>query len=525
MAYPEIAFCNAARHRLLSGAEHLAACVRPTFGPVGGSVLVERAYAVPASSRDGSFLSRRLECRDHVANLGLKAVRDAARMTHDEAGDGTTTAMILAGAILSCGWASLAAGIDPRALRSGLVSAWREADAEIGNIARPLDDDGRALARRAAGDRDLGDIVMRACDRAGKAGIVRVESDPGTGARIDLWSGMAFPSRLLSEAFLTDAARGRAELEDAFVLLHEEPLASLDPLVPILEKVLDAGRPLVVISEDVAEEALTSLALNARKGGLKCLAVRAPGFGKRRRGFFEDVACLTGANFMAREKGDSLAACGLSHLGFAARVSASPERVTIAGGGGGNDALRRHVARLEHETETEDSPFDREQLLVRKARLAGSTAVIHVGGVTEADAAERRSRTRNAVCALSAARESGVMTGGGADLMRAAPRRPEAVSAGVVAGYECLSRALCEPLRVLAANSGHDAGVILEALSADRCAGWDAVSGRVGRDVGVVDAVSVMRTALCAAVGVAGSLLETGAVVARLPHPEETVFI
>lgn len=529
MTFPAIALDDAARRRLAAGAAHLARCVRPTLGPRGGSVLIERRYAEPQASRDGVFIAQRLECADPVANLGLKIVREAARKAFEEAGDGTTTTMVLTGVILEHGWRALAAGVAPRALRAGLEASWREADKLLQDQARPLGTEGAELARRAAGDVELGDLVFEACERVGEGGQVLVEADPGTGARLEVRPGMTVPTPLLSEDFLTDKARFRADLEEAFILVHEDPLVTLDPMIPLLEKVLDAGRPLVIFAEDIKGEALTSLALNARNGVMRVLPVRAPGFGKRRRGFFEDIAQLTGAEFFAREKGMSLRTCGLDQLGRAARVEAGGEKLVLAGGAGDRDKLARHIARLSADIEVETSQFDREKLEERKARLLGGVAILRVGGRTEADGVERCARARNAVGSLVSARRDGLLPGGGAAFLRAALTLEAMVDhdmeAEVKAGKTCLCRALRAPVEILAANAGYEVSGIREVLASDLEAGWDIGSGQVGRGVGVLDPAGVIRTALRSAVGSAAVLLEAGAVVAQAPHPEETELL
>lgn len=523
---PEIALDEAARRRLAAGAAHLSRCVRPALGPRGGSVLIERRYAEPHASRDGVEIARRLECADPVANLGLKVVREAALKTSEEAGDGTTTAMVLAGGILEHGWKALAAGVEPRALRAGLTAAWREADAYLQARARPLEEsDSAPLARRAAGEPALGDLVVEACNRVGPDGQVIVEEDPGTGAALEIRPGMTVPTRLLSEEFLTDRVRFRTLFEEAFVLLHEAPLQSLSPLVPLLEKVLDAGRPLVIFAQDIKGEALTSLALNASKGVMRVLPVRAPGYGKRQRGFFEDMACLTGAEFLAAEKGIGLEDCGLEQLGRAARIEAGPETLTLAGGTGSPEALARHVACLGREIEDEASQFDREKLEERRARLCGGIALLRVGGRTEAEGVERRARARNAINALKAARREGLLPGGGAALLQAAEEIEARSDLAAEAGRRCLSRALRMPLATLAANAGFDGSWIAYELSRKPGAGWDVGTGQVGGRLGVEDPAHVVRAALRAAVGAAATLLEAGAVVAHAPHREETVFL
>lgn len=524
---PAIALGDEARERLRRGAANLARCVRHTLGPQGGSTLVARAYADPQASRDGLFVAQRMQCEDPIANLGLKMLRQAAQQTSLEAGDGATTSMVMTARLLEAGWEAVSSGMDARMLSRFVKREWKHIDAEILRQADPFrEDEAWGIAHRACDDPDLADIVMTAAREAGETGAVRVVPDEGVSETIEIARGMSFPARLLSSAFLTDPERMRVELDDALVLICDGDVRSLDALVPALERVLDTGRPFILVAQEVSGEALASLALNAAKGVMRGIAIEAPGFGKRRSGFLQDLACFVGGEVISSQKGQCLGNTTLDQMGRVRRLAADTRTVTFEGGAGDRDALTRHVARLEREIEVEDSEFDREKLEERRARLHGSIALVKVGGRTEAHREERLARARNALAALQSARKEGLLSGGGVALARLAAGEGFGESVEDRAARTCLDRALCAPLETIAHNAGLDPGWVRHRIrSAPAGTGWDARTGEIGSGLGPRDPVFVLRTALKNAVGCACTLLETGCAVAHPPHEEETELL
>jgi len=516
---PDIHLPDTARAGLIRGAARLARLVAPTFGPTAKTVLMERRYGKPEASRDGAFIAQRTEWDDPLENAGLKMVRAAACRTRDAAGDGTVTTILMVDELLKYGERAIASGVAPDDMTAGIRCAAERIDACLRALSRPVSgrDELLSLAKAVTGDADLAALVEQAAEAVGAAGLVRCEQAQGREDRLEIRPGMQIETGILRESFLEGAIRDRLNLQETWVLVHEAPLDRLDPLVPILEKVLDTGRPLVIFSEGIGGEALASLEMNMREGVMRCLPVKVPGFGVRRRGLMEDIACATGGRVISRATGEDVRHAGLHDLGQAGAVNATRTRVDLLDGQGAEADIERHRRSLDCQIEETCSPFDREALQLRRARLDAGVAVLHVTGADEVSGKYRREAVRKAVRSVQAARLSGTVPGSGVAYLKALAADHDAGLGGMDdmgAGRACLARALERPLRQIVGNMGGDLG-------------WACHAARAGAtpDPDVRDATDVTRAALREAVSCACMILGVGGAVARAPHRDETELL
>jgi chaperonin GroEL len=520
-----VQFDARARAALLGGVDQVAAAVRVTLGPSGRHVVIDHAPGPPVITDDGASIAREITLRDSSENLGAQLMREVAAKTQETAGDGTTTACVLAQFIAREGLRVVAAGANPVRVRLGLERAVDAVAADLKMKARPvrgLEAMERVAAQSANDDVEIGQLVARALDAVGVDGTVTVEAGKATTSELVLVDGFSFDRGYLSPYFVNDAERMEAALENAFVLIHDKRLSSLADLLPLLEKVALAGKPLLIIAEGVEGEALAALVVNRLRGTLEVAAVKAPDFGDRRRAILEDIAILTGGEVISEETGKRLAGAELTVLGRCARVTVKRDQTTLSGGGGEPRVVQKRAAQLKRQAEAAENRHDREKLEARLARLLGKVASLRVGGTTEFEMKERKDRVTDALAATRAAMEEGVVVGGGVALLRAAAVL-DTLPAGdddERAGIAVLRRALEEPARTIAENCGEDGGAVVAEIRRGRGGfGFNAVT-RVFEDLvasGVVDPVKVTRTALVNAASIGSLILSTRTLVAEAP--------
>ncbi len=523
MAAKEVRFGGDARTRMLRGVDMLADSVKVTLGPKGRNVVLGKSFGAPRITKDGVTVAREIEFSDRFENMGAQLVREAATRTADTAGDGTTTATVLAQAIAREGARAVAAGMNPMDLKRGIDLAVGWVTEELAARARKVstpEEIAQVGTVSANGDKAIGDMIARAMKKVGNSGVITVEEATTLETELEIVDGMQFDRGWLSAYFVTDARHMTAELENPYILLCDRKLSGLATVLPVLELVAQSGRPLLVIAEDLDGEVLATLVVNRLRGGLKVAAVKAPGFGDRRKEMLGDIAILTGTEVVSEELGTKLEAVTLAMLGSARRVTIGKDDTTIVGGAGTKKAIEARVARLRAEVERTESDYDREKLQERIARLAGGVAVIKVGGGSEIAVKERKDRVEDALHATRAAVEEGVVAGGGAALLHAtrvlAGRR--VANADQQAGLDIVRRALQAPLRQIAANAGFDGAVVAGRLleQKDTKQGFDAQKGLYVDmvEAGLVDPVKVVRAALQGAASVGGLLVTTEAMVA-----------
>ncbi|WP_374443854.1 chaperonin GroEL [Stella sp.] len=530
MSAKEVKFSTDARDRMLRGVDILANAVKVTLGPKGRNVVIDKAFGAPRITKDGVTVAKEIELADKFENMGAQMVREVASKTNDLAGDGTTTATVLAQAIVREGAKSVAAGLNPMDLKRGIDLA---VDAIVGDLRR----NARTITRNdeiaqvgtisANGDAEIGRFLAEAMAKVGKEGVITVEEAKSLETELEVVEGMQFDRGYISPYFVTNAEKMRVELDEPFVLIHEKKLANLQAMVPLLEAVVQAGRPLLVIAEDVEGEALATLVVNKLRGGLKIAAVKAPGFGDRRKAMLEDIAILTGGTVVSEDIGAKLENVTLAMLGRARKVVIDKDNTTIIDGAGAKADIEARGAQIRAQIAETTSDYDREKLQERLAKLAGGVAVIRVGGATEVEVKERKDRVDDAMHATKAAVEEGILPGGGIALLRALKALD-----GVTpdnhdqrTGVEIVRRAIQSPARQIALNAGEDGAFIVGKVleNADYAFGWDAQTGTFGDMFakGIIDPAKVVRTALQDAASVAGLLITTEAMVADLPKKEE----
>ena len=523
MAAKEVRFSTDARARMLRGVDILADSVRITLGPKGRNVVLDKSFGAPRITKDGVTVAKEIELSDKFENMGAQMVREVASKTNDVAGDGTTTATVLAQAIVREGCKSVAAGMNPMDLRRGIDLAVTAVVAHLGKHSKTISTE--AEVRQVGtissnGEVEIGNMIAKAMQKVGKEGVITVEEAKGLETELDVVEGMQFDRGYLSPYFITNADKMIAELEDPYILLHESKLTSLQPMLPVLETVAQSGRPLLIISEDVEGEALATLVVNKLRGGLKVAAVKAPGFGDRRKAMLEDIAILTGGQVISEDLGIKLESVTPEMLGRAKRLSITKEETTIVDGNGKKADVEGRCAQIRAQTEETSSEYDREKLQERLAKLAGGVAVIKVGGATEVEVKERKDRVDDALNATRAAVEEGVVIGGGCALLRAgaALKKVKTANSDQKAGVEIVRRSLQSPLRQIVENAGVDgavvAGKVLE--SSDINLGFDAQQEKYVDmfKAGIVDPTKVVRAALQDAASVAGLLVTTEVMVA-----------
>ncbi|KMO33381.1 molecular chaperone GroEL [Methylobacterium variabile] len=526
MAAKDVKFSADARERLLRGVDILADAVKVTLGPKGRNVVIEKSFGAPRITKDGVTVAKEIELEDRFENLGAQLLREVAAKTNDLAGDGTTTATVLAQAIVKEGAKAVAANFNPLDLKRGIDLAVAAAVKDVAGRARKVtasDAIAQVGTISANGDSEIGRLIAEAVEKVGKEGVITVEEARTAETELDVVEGLQFDRGYLSPYFVTNAEKLTVELDDPYILIHEKKLSSLQPLLPVLEAVVQSGRPLLIIAEDIEGEALATLVVNKLRGGLKVAAVKAPGFGDRRKAILEDIAILTKGQTISEELGIKLESVTLADLGRAKRVRIEKENTTIVDGAGEASEIAARVAQIKAQIEETTSDYDREKLQERLAKLAGGVAVLRVGGATEVEVKERKDRVDDALNATRAAIEEGIVPGGGTALLRArgAVAALQGGNPDVVAGIKIVLKALEAPIRQIAANAGVEGSIVVAkvAESDSDTYGFDA-QREVYLDLieaGIVDPVKVVRTALQDAASVAGLLVTTEALVADRP--------
>ena len=529
MAAKEVKFHDAARERMVRGVNILADAVKVTLGPKGRNVVLERSFGAPTITKDGVSVAKEIELKDKFENMGAQMVKEVASKTSDVAGDGTTTATVLAQAIVQEGMKYVAAGMNPMDLKRGIDKAVEALTAELKTFSKPCTTS-KEIAQvgsiSANSDEPIGQIIADAMDKVGKEGVITVEDGSGLQNELDVVEGMQFDRGYLSPYFINNADKQMAVLDNPFVLLHDKKVSNIRDLLPVLEQVAKAGRPLLIIAEDVEGEALATLVVNNIRGILKTVAVKAPGFGDRRKAMLEDIAILTGGTVIAEEVGLSLEKVTLQDLGQAKRIEVGKEETTIIDGVGAADAIKGRVAQINKQIEESTSDYDKEKLQERKAKLAGGVAVIKVGAATEVEMKEKKARVEDALHATRAAVEEGIVAGGGVALLRARSSMKDVKGANVDqdAGVKIVLKAIEAPLRQIVANAGDEPSVVInKVLEGKGNFGYNAGTGGYGDmvEMGVLDPTKVTRTALQNAASIAGLMLTTDCMVAELPKDDK----
>ncbi|WP_374603541.1 chaperonin GroEL [Niveibacterium sp.] len=526
MPAKQVLFGDDARVKIVNGVNILANAVKVTLGPKGRNVVLERSFGAPTVTKDGVSVAKEIELKDKFENMGAQMVKEVASKTSDNAGDGTTTATVLAQAIVREGMKLVVSGHNPMDLKRGIDKAVAALVAEVKKAAKPTTTS-KEIAQvgsiSANSDSSIGDIIASAMDKVGKAGVITVEDGKSLDNELDVVEGMQFDRGYLSPYFINNQERQIAALDNPFVLLFDKKISNIRDLLPVLEQVAKAGRPLLIIAEDVEGEALATLVVNNIRGILKTVAVKAPGFGDRRKAMLEDIAILTGGTVIAEEVGLTLEKATLADLGQAKRIEVEKENTTIIDGNGKAEAIQARVAQIDALIETATSDYDKEKLQERKAKLAGGVAVIKVGAATEVEMKEKKARVEDALHATRAAVEEGVVAGGGVALLRAraAVGAIKGDNADQDAGIKIVLRAIEEPLRQIVANAGDEPSVVIaKVLEGSGNYGYNASNGTYGDlvELGVLDPAKVTRTALQNAASVASLILTTDAMVAELPE-------
>ena len=527
MAGKDIHFGTEARNKMLKGVNVLADAVAVTLGPKGRNVVMDKSFGAPKSTKDGVSVAKEIELKDKFENMGAQMVREAASKTNDVAGDGTTTATVLTRAIVTEGLKFVAAGMNPMDLRRGVDSAIDAASDAISSSSKKVKTSAEVAqvgSISANGEAEVGAMIAKAMDKVGNEGVITVEEAKGLETELDVVEGMQFDRGYLSPYFVTNAEKMTADLENAFILLHEKKLTNLQPMLPLLEAVVQAGRPLVIIAEDVEGEALATLVVNKLRGGLKIAAVKAPGFGDRRKAMMEDISILTGGQVISEDLGIKLENVTINDLGTAKRISIDKENTTIVNGAGTKADIQGRCSQIRKQIEETTSDYDREKLQERLAKLAGGVAVIKVGGATEVEVKERKDRVDDALNATRAAVEEGIVAGGGLSLLKAAGAldKVKTANADQKAGVDIVRRALETPIRTIANNAGVDGSVIVGKLKEGKSSteGYDAQSDKFVDmfKAGIIDPTKVVRTSLQNAASIAGVLITTEAMVADAPE-------
>ena len=529
MAAKEVRFSDDAREKMLRGIDILAHAVRVTLGPKGRNVVLDKSFGAPRISKDGVTVAKEIELEDKFENMGAQMVREVASKTSDQAGDGTTTATVLAHAIVKEGAKAVAAGMNPMDLKRGVdlaVTAIVEDLKKHSKAVTSNEEIAQVATISANGDSEIGRFLAEAMKKVGNEGVITVEEAKSLETELDVVEGMQFDRGYISPYFVTNAEKMRAELEDPYLLIYEKKLSALNDLLPLLEAVVQAGKPLLIIAEDVEGEALATLVVNKLRGGLKVAAVKAPGFGDRRKAMLQDIAILTGGQAISEDLGIKLEHVKLDMLGKAKKVMIDKENTTIVNGAGKKKDIEGRIAQIKAEIEETTSDYDREKLQERLAKLAGGVAVIRVGGATEVEVKERKDRVDDAMHATRAAVEEGILPGGGVALLRSikALGRLRADNDDQKTGIDIVRKALSTPARQIAVNAGEDGSIVVGKISDNEtyAYGYDAQEGQYGDLVskGIIDPTKVVRTALQDAASIAGLLVTTEAMVAEKPKKE-----
>ena len=525
----QLLFSEDARKKLLSGVEQISKAVKTTLGPCGRMVMMDKKYGSPVITKDGVSVAKEIELQDPYENMGAQFVREVASKTNDDAGDGTTTATVLSYALVREGIKSVAAGMRPIEIKRGMDKAVKLAVDEIKKNAKPVkgaDDITNIATISANNDPEIGKMLADAIEKVGKDGVITVEESKNMEMTVDTVEGMQFDRGYISSYFVTDRERMEAAFDDAYVLIYDKKISAMKDLLPILEKVANAGKALVIICEDVEGEALTTLVLNTIRGTIKVCAVKAPGFGDRRKDMLQDIAILTGGTVVSEEVGLKLETCGTEVLGKAKSIKIDKDNTTIVGGAGASKAIKDRVAEIKTAIEKSTSSYDKEQLQKRLAKLAGGVAVINVGANTETEMKEMKFRVEDTIAATRAALEEGIVSGGGLALIEASKALneiPADLTEDEKVGFKIVRRALEEPMRQIAENAGLDGSVIAErAKSEKKGVGYNARTGEWVNmlEAGIIDPAKVTCSALKNAASVAGTLLTTECAITDIPEPK-----
>jgi chaperonin GroEL len=529
MAAKEIRFSEDARARMLRGVNVLANAVKATLGPKGRNVVLEKSFGAPTITKDGVSVAKEIELGDKFENMGAQMVKEVASKTSDVAGDGTTTATVLAQTLIREGLKGVAAGMNPMDLKRGIDKAVAGAVAELKNLSKPCSTS-KEIAQvgsiSANSDTNIGDLIAKAMEKVGKEGVITVEEGSGLDNELDVVEGMQFDRGYLSPYFINNQQSMQAELEDPYILLHDKKIANVRELLPVLEGVAKSGKPLLIVAEEVEGEALATLVVNTIRGIVKVCAVKAPGFGDRRKAMLEDMAILTGGQVISEEVGLSLEKATIKDLGRAKKIQVSKENTTIIDGAGESKNIEARIKQIKAQIEETTSDYDREKLQERVAKLAGGVAVIKVGAATEVEMKEKKARVEDALHATRAAVEEGVVPGGGVALVRAldAIKKLKGDNEDQNHGILIAKRAMESPLREIVANAGEEPSVVLNKVAGGKGNyGYDAQTGEYGDMVefGILDPTKVTRTALQNAASIAGLMITTEAMVAEAPKKEE----
>ncbi len=527
MAAKEIIYDTIARDKILSGVNALANAVKVTLGPRGRNVVIEKSFGAPTVTKDGVTVAKEITLEDKFENMGAQMVREVAAKTSDVAGDGTTTATVLAQAIYREGSKMVAAGHNPMELKRGIDAAVEVIVEKLGKLSKPTKDP-REIAQvgtiSANGDEQIGQLIAEAMEKVGKEGVITVEEAKGLETALEVVEGMQFDRGYLSPYFVTDQERMEVAISDAYLLLCEKKISNMKDLLPVLEAIAKQGRPLVIIAEDIEGEALATLVVNKLRGTLQCAAVKAPGFGDRRKEMLKDIAILTGGQVVSEDLGIKLENVTLSDLGTAKQVTIDKDNTTIVDGGGKKNDIKGRIETIRRQIDETTSDYDREKLQERLAKLVGGVAVIKVGAATEVEMTEKKARVEDALHATRAASEEGIVPGGGVALIRAQPVLDKLdVSTEQRVGVNIIRRAIEEPLRQIAANAGVEGSIVVDKVKNGKAAfGYNARSDEYGDllQQGVIDPTKVVRYALQNAASVAGLMLTTEALIAERPKEE-----
>ena len=528
----QLLFSEDARKKLLSGVEQISKAVKVTLGPCGRMVMMDKKFGSPTITKDGVSVAKEIELEDPYENMGAQFVREVASKTNDDAGDGTTTATVLSYALVREGVNSVAAGMTPIELKRGMDKAVKIADEEIKKNAKPVkgaDDITNIATISANNDPEIGKMLADAIEKVGKDGVITVEESKNMEMTVDTVEGMQFDRGYISSYFVTDRERMEASYSDAYVLIYDKKISAMKDLLPILEQVANAGRALVIICEDVDGEALTTLVLNQIRGTIKCCAVKAPGFGDRRKDMLQDIAILTGGTVVSEEVGLKLETSDISVLGQAKSIKIDKDNTTIVGGAGDAKTIKDRVAEIKTAIEKSSSTYDKEQLQKRLAKLAGGVAVINVGANTETEMKEMKFRVEDTIAATRAALEEGIVSGGGMALIEASKALaeiPADLTEDEKVGFKIVRRALEEPIRQISENAGLDGAVIAErAKNEKKGVGFNARTGEWVNmlEAGIIDPAKVTCSALKNAASVAGTLLTTECAITDIPEPKAPV--
>jgi len=524
----QLLFSDEARRKILSGVEQLSAAVKVTLGPKGRNVVLDKKFGSPTITKDGVTVAKEIDLEDPYENMGAQMVKEVAEKTSDSAGDGTTTATILAEAIYREGLKNVTAGANPMALKRGIEKAVERVIEELKKLATPIKDKKEVaqVASIAANcDKTIGDLIAEAMDKVGKDGVITVEEAKSTATTLDVVEGMQFDQGYLSPYFVTDAERMEVILEDPYILIYEKKISSIKDILPLLEKIARVGKPLLIIAEEVDGEALATLVVNKLRGTFVACAVKAPGYGDRRKEMLEDIAVLTSGKAITEDLGIKLENLDIDDLGRAKRIKVDKENTTIVEGAGKTQAINARIAQIKKQVEDTDSDYDKEKLQERLAKLSGGVAVINVGAATETEMKEKKARVEDALHATRAAVEEGIIPGGGVGLIRSIPALDKLkVDGDEKIGVDIVKRALEEPIRQLAENAGLEGSVVVQRVKQEKSnvgfdVNQDAYVDMI--DAGVIDPTKVTRAALQNAASIAALMLTTEAIVTEKPEREE----